>query len=51
MSKERQKEIIELLEETILSESAKISGGNSEIIEQLNRRLVKVKEWVKKEDE
>lgn len=51
MSKKRQKEIIELLEQTISDEHQKFGGGNTEVIEQLNRRLVKVKEWVKKKDE
>lgn len=51
MSKKRQKEIIKLLEETIQSESTKSGGGNSEIIEQLKRKLEKVKKWEKKKDE
>jgi len=51
MSKKRQKEIIQLLEKTISDEHQKYGGGNAEIIEQLNKRLVKVKEWVKKKDE
>ena len=51
MSKKRQKEIIKLLEETIQSESTKFGGGNSEIIEQLKRKLEKVKMWEKKKDE
>lgn len=50
MSKKRQKEIINLLEETILSEQSKRGGGNEEIINQLNKRLTKVKEWTKKND-
>lgn len=50
MSKKRQKEIIQLLEETISSEQQKYGGGNSDVIVQLNKRLTKVKEWVKKDE-
>jgi hypothetical protein len=51
MSKKRQKEIIELLSKTLLEESQKLNGGNSEIIESLTRKLEKVKLWEKKKDE
>jgi hypothetical protein len=47
MSKKRQKEIIELLTNTILEESQKVNGGNREIIDALNKRLEKVKKWEK----
>lgn len=47
MSKKRQKEIIELLTNTILEESQKVNGGNTEIIAALNKRLEKVKKWEK----
>jgi len=47
MSKKRQKEIIELLTKTLLDESNKVNGGNSEIIESLTKRLDKVKNWIK----
>ena len=50
MSKRRQKEIIKLLKETIISESNKAGGGNTDIINQLNKKLIKVNEWKKKED-
>ena len=50
MSKKRQKEIIKLLEATLLEESTKPNGGNSEIVKTLTRRLEKVKNWVKKEE-
>ena len=51
MSKKRQKEIIKLLEATLHDESIKVNGGNSEIVEQLKRKLEKVKMWEKKKDE
>ena len=51
MSKKKQKEIIKLLQETISSESSKLGGGNSEIIEALTKRLEKAKLWEKKKDE
>lgn len=51
MSKKRQKEIIQLLNETIQNESLKINGGNSDTIEALTKRLEKVKKWEKKKDE
>jgi hypothetical protein len=43
MSKKRQQEIIDLLENTIIQEAKKPSGGNKEIIEQLSKRLENVK--------
>jgi len=43
MSKKRQQEIIDLLENTIIQEAKKPSGGNKEIIEQLSKRLETVK--------
>ena len=42
---------MKLLEETIQSESIKSGGGNSEIIQQLTKKLEKVKMWEKKKDE
>jgi len=51
MSKKRQKEIIELLTKTLLDESHKPNGGNSELVEQLTKKLEKVKNWEKKTDE
>ena len=45
MSKKRQKEIIELLENTISNEQSKVGGGNSELIERLTVKLNKVKDW------
>jgi len=51
MSKKRQKEIIELLTKTLLEESQKVNGGNSEVVEALTKRLEKVKLWEKKKDE
>ena len=50
MSKKRQKEIIKLLEETISSELAKFGGGNVETIEQLTKKLEKVKNWTKPQE-
>ena len=43
MSKKRQKEIIELLENTLIEESKKPMGGNSELVEALTKKLEKVK--------
>jgi hypothetical protein len=51
MSKKRQKEIIELLENTLIEESKKPMGGNSELVEALTKKLEKVKNWQKKENE
>lgn len=51
MSKKKQKEIIQLLESTLQSETQKIGGGNSDIIEVLTKRLEKVKKWERKKDE
>lgn len=51
MSKKRQKEIIELLENTLIEESKKPMGGNSELVESLTKKLEKVKLWEKKKDE
>lgn len=51
MSKKRQKEIISLLENTLLEETKKPMGGNTEIVEALTKRLEKVKKWEKKKDE
>ena len=50
MSKKRQKEIISLLENTLLEESKKRGGGNSELIAVLNKKLEKVKSWQKKDE-
>jgi hypothetical protein len=43
MSKKRQKEIIGLLTNTIEREKEKSGGGNSDIIEQLSKKLEQVK--------
>ena len=43
MSKKRQKEIIELLENTLIEEAKKPMGGNREVVEALMKRLEKVK--------
>ena len=51
MSKKRQKEIIELQENTLIEESKKPMGGNSELVEALTKKLEKVKNWQKKENE
>ena len=51
MSKKRQKEIIELLTKTLLEESYKPNGCNSELVEQLTRKLEKVKNWEEPKDE
>lgn len=45
MSKKRQKEIIELLENTLIEEAKKPMGGNQELVEVLTKRLEKVKNW------
>lgn len=45
MSQKKQKEIIDLLTQTLVQESLKPNGGNSELVEQLSRRLEKVKNW------
>lgn len=50
MSKKRQKEIINLLENTIKVESEKVGGGNKELIEKLEEKLVKVREWEPKKE-
>lgn len=51
MSQKRQREIIDLLTQTLVDESQKPNGGNSEIVEQLTRKLEKVKNWKEKVDE
>ena len=51
MSQKRQKEIIDLLTQTLVQESLKPNGGNSEVVEQLTKRLEKVKNWKEKVDE
>jgi hypothetical protein len=51
MSKKRQKEIIKLLEATLLEESTKPNGGNSDTVSALTKKLEKVKLWEKKKDE
>ena len=43
MSKKRQKEIINLLENTIKVESEKVGGGNKELIEKLQEKLEDVR--------
>lgn len=43
MSKKRQKEIIELLENTLMEESKKPGGGNDELVEKLTKKLEEVK--------
>ena len=43
MSKKRQKEIINLLENTIKVESEKVGGGNKELIEKLQDKLEDVR--------
>jgi len=50
MSTKKQKEIISLLEETINSEKEKVGGGNTELIEKLEKKLVQVKDWTPKND-
>lgn len=50
MSKKRQKEIIGLLEHTIKSEQEKVGGGNSEMIEKLEKKLNQVKDWKPKDE-
>tara|TARA_B100000900_G_C20545260_1_gene702258 strand:+ start:978 stop:1388 length:411 start_codon:yes stop_codon:yes gene_type:complete len=44
MSKKRQKEIINLLENTIRTEQEKVGGGNKELIEKLQDKLEDVRE-------
>jgi len=48
MSKKRQEEIISLLQHTLLEESKKPMGGNSELVEVLTKKLEKVKNWKQK---
>ena len=48
MSKKRQEEIISLLQHTLLEESKKPMGGNSELVEVLTKKLEKVKNWEQK---
>lgn len=43
MSKKRQKEIIELLTNTIQKEQEKVGGGNQELIEKLSEKLQNIK--------
>lgn len=50
MSKKRQKEIIGLLENTLLEESKKPNGGNNEIVTKLTEKLEKVKNWKQKDE-
>ena len=50
MSTKNQKEIIGLLESTIKSEQDKVGGGNSEIIEKLEKKLNQVKDWKPKDE-
>lgn len=50
MSTKKQKEIISLLESTINSEKEKVGGGNTELIEKLEKKLVQVKDWTPKND-
>ena len=50
MSKKRQKEIIDLLENTLLQESKKLNGGNSELVQSLTKKLEQVKNWEEKQD-
>jgi len=50
MSKKRQKEIIDLLENTLLQESKKLNGGNSELVQSLTKKLEQVKNWEGKQD-
>jgi len=49
MSKKRQKEIIELLTNTLLVESQKPNGGNKDLVEGLTKKLEQVKNWKKSE--
>ena len=46
----RQKEIIDLLENTLLQESKKLNGGNSELVQSLTKKLEQVKNWEEKQD-
>ena len=50
MSTKKQKEIISLLESTINSEKEKAGGGNMELIDKLEKKLVQVKDWTPKND-
>ena len=50
MSTKKQKEIIGLLESTIKSEQDKVGGGNSEVIEKLEKKLNQVKDWRQKDE-
>lgn len=50
MSTKKQKEIIGLLESTIKSEQDKVGGGNSEVIEKLEKKLNQVKDWRPKDE-
>ena len=50
MSKKRQKEIIQLLENTLLQESQKPNGGSKELVESLTKKLEQVKNWKKKDE-
>lgn len=50
MSTKKQKEIISLLENTIKSEQDKVGGGNTEIIEKLEKKLNQVKDWRPKDE-
>ena len=50
MSKKRQKEIIELLENTLLQESKKDGGGNKDLVKSLTKKLEQVKNWEEKQD-
>jgi len=50
MSTKKQKEIIGLLENTINSEKEKYGGGNTEVIEKLEKKLNEVKDWKPKDE-
>jgi len=50
MSTKKQKEIIGLLENTINSEKEKYGGGNTEVIEKLEKKLNQVKDWKPKDE-
>lgn len=45
MSKKRQKEIIDLLENTLIEEAKKPNGGNKELVSNLMKKLEQVKKW------
>ena len=45
MSKKRQKEVIELLSNTIKTELDKVGGGNAELIASLSKKLEEVKNF------